>query len=99
MDAQIFRDASSESESSLGFNRVVYRGERHGYAASHGAAGVVCWGMKEGENPVRRLGADRVGIRPVVGSGSVETQIVGPRNLQVMDEEGRMIFSAGESCM
>jgi hypothetical protein len=93
-DAKIFRD-DPPTDSSLGFNRVVYRGERYGYAASHGAAGVVCWGMKEGEKPVGALRADRVGVVLPTGSGSVEMQVAGPRNLQVMDEDGRMIFSAG----
>jgi hypothetical protein len=92
-DAQVFAD-DPPTESSLGFSRVVYRGERYGYAASHGAAGIVCWGNKPNEKPVAALRPDRVGVRPVATGGSMETQAVGPRNLQVL-EDGWLIFSAG----
>jgi hypothetical protein len=92
-DTRIFRD-DPPTDSSLGFSRVVYRGEQYGYAASHGAAGIVCWAGKEDEKPVAALRAESVGVRAVSTEGSVEGQAAGPRNLQVLDG-GWLMFSAG----
>jgi hypothetical protein len=90
---QLFHDQPS-TESALGFNRAVYRGDRYGYAASHGAAGIVCWRTDQNK-PESSLRVEKLGLqsRPVT-SGSTSESIAGPRNLEVLND-GAMIFSAG----
>lgn len=97
-EAQVFADQFRES--SLGFNRVVYWGERQGYAATHGDAGVVCWRPDANDSPAAALRPEQLGLRASAAGSSGGTtsfegaQSPGPRNLQVLDDD-TLIFSAG----
>jgi hypothetical protein len=93
-EAQLFKD-SPPTESALGFNRVVYRGDRLGYAASHGAAGIVCWMGDKPDAPTSRIRPEQLGLRGEVDSSASESsQLVGPRNIEILNDVS-MIFSAG----
>jgi len=93
-EAQVFKD-SPPTESALGFNRVIYRGEKLGYAASHGAAGIVCWLSDHTDGPTTKLTPDQLGLRGVVDSSASEiSALIGPRNVEVLNDTS-MIFSAG----
>lgn len=85
-----------ETDSPLGFNRVVYWG-RQGFVGSHGNAGIVRWSPGDGERPAAALRPERLGISaaPPEPSASSSNHAVGPRNLQVLDESA-LVFSAGE---
>jgi len=92
-EAKLFSDTGVESP--LGFNRVVYWGPKHGFAASHGDAGVVLWDPNEPDAPKSTLRPDRFVVsEPMITTESGSTHTAGPRNLEVLDE-GSLIFSAG----
>ena len=92
-EPRLFRDAV---DSPLGFNRVIYWGDKHGFVASHGDAGIVRWESNDGDRPASTLRPDRLGLREPIAepSASATNHTAGPRNVQVFDDTA-LVFSAG----
>ena len=85
----------SINESQLGFNQVVFWGDRRAFVASHGVAGIVRWDVGQTGGPTSTLGPERLGpSEPIAPSASGMVQHAGPRNLQVLDD-ATLVFSAG----
>lgn len=77
--------------SQLGFSRVVYAGDAHGFYACHGDAGVVRWAHGETSKPVSAIRPEQ--IRAEYG---LEASGGGPRNLHCLTGGGpRVVFSLG----
>jgi hypothetical protein len=75
--------------SQLGFSRVAYAGERHGFYACHGDAGIVRWAFGQTSTPAWAIRPEQ--IRAEYG---LEASGGGPRNLQCLDGS-RVAFSLG----
>jgi hypothetical protein len=94
-EATLFNDEANASL--LGFNRVIFWGERKGFVGSHGDAGIVQWDVDKPDAPVSALRLERLGLRPAMptgGSDTVQANTGGPRNLQALDDAS-LVFSIG----
>ena len=94
-EARLFTDEPNASL--LGFNRVIYWGERQGFVASHGDAGIVLWQPDRPGAPASTLRLERLGISPALAPAGSDAAAItggGPRNLQSADESS-LLFSIG----
>jgi hypothetical protein len=94
-EPRLYHDAV---ESQLGFSRVIYWGQKQGFVASHGDAGIVRWSAEAGDQPTSTLRPDRLGLREAmtIPSGSGTNHVVGPRNVQVFDDTAIIFSAAGK---
>jgi len=82
-------------DSPLGFNRVIYLGPGRGFAASHGAAGIVVWAEGNSQGPSLTLRPNQLGAAEApIASASGSTTSVGPRNLRAL-ADSTLVFSSG----
>jgi hypothetical protein len=94
-DAELFTDEPNASL--LGFNRVMFWGQRQGFVASHGDAGIVRWERGHPGAPASELRLEKLGLRPVIAAGGSDAASAsggGPRNLQALCDSS-LVFSVG----